>query len=41
MIRSVLCLLASAALLQPLAAENWNQFRGPNLDGIVSAPIFR
>jgi len=38
MIRSLLCLLAASLLLPPLAAENWSQFRGPNLDGTVAAP---
>jgi outer membrane protein assembly factor BamB len=30
--------LASLALASTASAENWNQFRGPALDGVVSAP---
>lgn len=38
MIRPSLSALAVLALASTLAAENWNQFRGPRLDGTVSAP---
>ncbi len=38
MIRFLVCLFLSLFSFGSLWAENWNQFRGPHLDGTVSAP---